>query len=112
MTIVFSSHVIAELERIADHLVLIRDGEAVLAGGIDDLLSRHRIFSGTAAEAEIIADGLGVVINQGHSLALAPRVIRFDGRPPANGLLEPVTLEDLTYAHLEHSTDSTGANQK
>jgi ABC-2 type transport system ATP-binding protein len=112
MTIVFSSHVIAELERIADHLVLVRDGEAVLTGGIDDLLSRHRIFSGTAVEAKIFADGLGVVINQGHSLALAPRVIRFDGPPPANGLLEQVTLEDLTYAYLEHSTDSTGANQK
>jgi ABC-2 type transport system ATP-binding protein len=111
MTIVFSSHVIAELERIADHLILVRDGGAVLAGRIDDLLSSHRIFSGNAREAEIVADGLGVVINQSHSLSLASRVIRFDGSPPVNDLLVPVTLEDLTYAYLERSSNGTEVSQ-
>ena len=108
MTIIFSSHVIAELEKIANHLVLVRDGEAVVAGDIDELLSQHRIFTGTAVEAEIFADGMGLVISQGHSLALAPRVISFAGPPPSNGLFEPVTLEDLTYAYLEHSNRNSG----
>lgn len=110
MTIVFSSHVIAELERIADHLVLISNGEAVLAGGIDELLSQHRIFSGTAAEAEVLVEGVGTVVDRSHPLAFATRAIRFDGSPPFNDLLASVTLEDLTYAHLEHSADTTGAD--
>lgn len=103
MTIIFSSHFIAELEKIASHLMLIRGGEAVVAGEIDDLLEHHRIFTGTAAESGLILDGEGSVISRAHPLTLAPRLIRFEIPPPTNVLLTPVTLEDLTYAYLEHS---------
>jgi ABC-2 type transport system ATP-binding protein len=103
MTIIFSSHVIAELEKIASHLVLIRDGEAVLAGEIDDLLGQHRIFTGTVAEGDILVGRIGSIISQSHPLTLAPRVIRFERTSPNNALLTAVTLEDLAYAYLEHS---------
>ncbi len=108
MTIIFSSHVIAELEKIASHLVLIRDGEAVVAGEIDVLLEQHRIFTGTATEAGLVHDGRGSVISQAHPLTLAPRVIRFELPPPTNALLTPVTLEDLAYAYLEHAPSGSG----
>ncbi len=103
MTIVFSSHVIAELEKIASHLVLIKDGEAVVAGEIDVLLGQHRIFMGTASEAGLVHNGHGSVISQTHPLTLASRVIRFEVPPPGNALLAPATLEDLAYAYLEHA---------
>lgn len=108
MTIIFSSHVIAELEKIASHLVLIKDGEAVVAGEIDELLDHHRIFTGTAAEAELLHDGDGSVITQALPLTLGPRVIRFDIPPHGSALLAPVTLEDLAYAYLEHSPSDSG----
>ncbi len=108
MTIIFSSHVIAELEKIASHLVLIRDGEAVVAGEIDVLLEHHRIFTGTATEAGLVHDGHGSVISQAHPLTFAPRVIRFTVPPTGHALLAPVTLEDLAYAYLEHSTSGSG----
>jgi ABC-2 type transport system ATP-binding protein len=111
MTIIFSSHVIAELEKIASHLVLIRGGEAVVAGEIDDLLEHHRIFTGTAAEAGLVLDGEGSVISRVHPMSLAPRVIRFKLPSPNNALLNPVTLEDLAYAYLERSpSGSEGAS--
>lgn len=108
MTIIFSSHVIAELERIASHLVLIKDGEAVVAGEIDVLLEHHRILTGTATEAGLVHDGHGSVISQAHPLTLAPRVIRFEIPPHGNALLAPVTLEDLAYAYLEHAPPGSG----
>jgi ABC-2 type transport system ATP-binding protein len=107
MTIIFSSHVIAELEKIASRLVLIKDGDAVVVAEIDDLLEHHRIFTGTAAEAGLVLDSNGSVISQAHPLTLAPRVIRFELPPPTNALLAPVTLEDLAYAYLEHSTSGS-----
>ena len=112
MTIIFSSHVIAELEKIASHLVLIKDGEAVVGGEIDELLDHHRIFTGTAAEAGLVHDGHGSVISQAHPLTLAPRVIRFAVPPTGNALLAPVTLEDLTYAYLERSPSGPGGPSK
>ncbi|MCM3883834.1 ATP-binding cassette domain-containing protein [Frankia sp. R82] len=45
-TVVFSSHVVAELERICDHLIVLRDGRVSLVGDIDDLRESHRIVSG------------------------------------------------------------------
>jgi ABC-2 type transport system ATP-binding protein len=108
VTIIFSSHVIAELEKIANHLVLIKDGQALVAGEIDGLLGQHRIFMGTATEAELVHDGHGTVISQAHPFTLAARVIRFEVPPPANALLAPATLEDLAYAYLEHVPTGSG----
>jgi ABC-2 type transport system ATP-binding protein len=44
--VLFSSHVVAELERICDHLIVLRGGRIRLAGDIDDLRERHRIITG------------------------------------------------------------------
>ena len=44
--VLFSSHVVAELERICDHLIVLRGGRVRLAGDIDDLRQNHRIITG------------------------------------------------------------------
>jgi ABC-2 type transport system ATP-binding protein len=46
IAVVFSSHAIAELERICDHVVLLRRGRVQLAGDIDALRATHRVVSG------------------------------------------------------------------
>jgi ABC-2 type transport system ATP-binding protein len=44
--VLFSSHVVAELERICDHLIVLSGGRVRLAGDIDDLRQNHRVISG------------------------------------------------------------------
>jgi ABC-2 type transport system ATP-binding protein len=46
--VLFSSHVVAELERICDHLVVLVGGRVRLAGEIDELRGTHRMISGPA----------------------------------------------------------------
>jgi ABC-2 type transport system ATP-binding protein len=41
-TVFFSSHHLPEVERIADHLVMIKGGRCVLQGGIDEIKQEHR----------------------------------------------------------------------
>ncbi|WP_053736777.1 ABC transporter ATP-binding protein [Nocardia sp. NRRL S-836] len=41
ITVVLSSHVLAELEDVCDHLVLLTDGRVRLAGDVDELLRAH-----------------------------------------------------------------------
>ena len=48
MTVVLSSHLIGELARVCDHLVVIRDGQVRLAGELDELLSEHHWVTGSA----------------------------------------------------------------
>ena len=52
VSVVLSSHVLAELERVADYLVLLSRGSVQVAGEVDDLLATHRVLSGPASGAE------------------------------------------------------------
>jgi len=45
LSVVLSSHVLAELERVADHLVVLSSGRVQVAGEVDDLLARHRVLT-------------------------------------------------------------------
>jgi ABC-2 type transport system ATP-binding protein len=46
VAVLFSSHVIAELERICDYLVVLQNGRVQVAGDIDELRAGHRIVNG------------------------------------------------------------------
>ena len=61
VSVVLSSHVLAELERVADYLILMSRGRVQLAGEVDDLLASHRVLTGPAAEADRYAERLSVV---------------------------------------------------
>jgi ABC-2 type transport system ATP-binding protein len=43
--VLFSSHVVAELERICDYLVVLRDGRVRVSGDIDELRRTHRVIT-------------------------------------------------------------------
>jgi len=45
-TVVLSSHVIADLDGICDHLLLLSEGRVRLAGDVEDLLADHRLLVG------------------------------------------------------------------
>src|SRR6516164_5177831 len=45
-TVLYSSHAVAELERVCDYLIVLRAGRVRLAGDIDELRSAHRIIRG------------------------------------------------------------------
>lgn len=46
VAVLFSSHVIAELERICDYLIVLKGGRLQIAGDIDDLRASHRVVTG------------------------------------------------------------------
>ena len=56
VSVVLSSHVLAELERVADYLVLMSRGRVQVAGEVDDLLASHRMLTGPADQASEYAE--------------------------------------------------------
>ncbi len=56
VSVLLSSHVLAELERVADYLILMSRGRVQVAGEVDDLLAGHRMLTGPAAEADEYAE--------------------------------------------------------
>ena len=60
VSVVFSSHVISELERVADYLVVLSACGVQMAGAIDDLLTRHQLLSGPAEQADRIGESFPI----------------------------------------------------
>jgi ABC-2 type transport system ATP-binding protein len=101
VSVVLSSHVLAELERVADYLILLSRGRVQVAGEVDDLLAGHRVLTGPAAEADRYAERLRVVhARRGEAQAhLLVRAGADDPVPPG-WEAHPVGLEELALAYL------------
>src|ERR1700689_4695908 len=61
VSVLLSSHQVAELERVADFLIVLSRAQLQVAGEIDDLLAGHRLLTGPTAEAGAWASRLTVV---------------------------------------------------
>ena len=102
VSVVLSSHVLAELERVADYLVILSRGSVQVAGEVDDLLACHVLASGPDVEADRYAEGIDVV-HALHSKAQTQFLIRTNGSVnaiPPNWNVRPVSLEELAMAYL------------
>jgi ABC-2 type transport system ATP-binding protein len=102
VSVVLSSHVLAELERVADYLVLVSHGNIQVAGEVEDLLATHSLLTGPASESERYTRQWNVVYAS--SAASQVRLlVRYDGTTnpvPLGWEARPVTLEELAMAYL------------
>ncbi|HEY3052098.1 MAG TPA: ABC transporter ATP-binding protein [Thermoanaerobaculia bacterium] len=105
MTVFFSSHQIAEVEQIADRVVIIDRGRSVVAGGVDELRENFRriqlVFDGEAPKAVFRAPGVERVRRNGRVLTVfssrgAEQIID-EARAwnPVSVDVVPVTLKDI-----------------
>jgi ABC-2 type transport system ATP-binding protein len=100
VSVLLSSHVLAELGRVADYLILLSRGRVQVAGEVDDLLAGHRLLTGPAAEADLYADRPVVHVRRADAQAhLLVRATADDPVPPG-WEAHPVGLEELALAYL------------
>jgi ABC-2 type transport system ATP-binding protein len=101
-SVLFSSHVVTELERIADYLIVLAGGRVQVAGDVEALLADHQILTGPAAGAGTVGAQFDVVhAQQGSAQAhLLARRRTPAAQPPGGWQAHPVTLEELVLAYL------------
>ena len=80
VSVVLSSHVLAELERVADCLVLISRGRLQMAGEVEDLLACHRVLTGPSSQSDryvqqwnVVHESRGACTPISSFVAIAPR---------------------------------------
>ncbi|WUD76253.1 ABC transporter ATP-binding protein [Streptomyces sp. NBC_00510] len=98
-TIVISSHVVAELDGVCDHLLLLGEGRVRLAGDTDDLLAAHRRVTGTGGDFGPHTVVEEHVNGRGRTALVRPAGALEDG---GDRLVEEPTLEELVLAHLRN----------
>jgi ABC-2 type transport system ATP-binding protein len=102
VSVLLSSHVLAELERVADYLILMSRGQVQVAGEVDDLLADHRILTGPAHEIGHHAERFSVV-HARRGAAQAHLLVRTKAATdpiPPGWEAHPVGLEELALAYL------------
>jgi ABC-2 type transport system ATP-binding protein len=100
MTVVLSSHLIADLERVCDHLVILAGGRTQLAGPIDEILGGHRLLTGPRSEAAAVAR-LHDVVRQSHTERQTTLLVRANGHVyDAQWELHELDLEEIVLAYL------------
>lgn len=104
-TVFFSSHQIAEVDQIADHVAIVDHGRTVVAGPLDDLREAYRrvqlVFDGDAPDAPFHAEGVKRVVRHGRVLSVlasggaAAVVAEARALNPRSIDVLPVTLKDI-----------------
>jgi ABC-2 type transport system ATP-binding protein len=108
MTVVLSSHLIADLERVCDHLVVLAAGRVLLAGEVDDLLAEHHLLSGPRRAGDRLPDDQQAV-QASHTDKQTTVLVRTAGAiHDPRWSVSPVGLEDLVLAYMAANPDHLG----
>jgi ABC-2 type transport system ATP-binding protein len=100
VSVVLSSHLLADLERVCDHLVVLMASRVALTGDVDDLLASHRRLTGARRDPSRMPAGQ-VVIEASHTDRQSSFIVRTDEpvHDPA-WVVEPVGMEDIVLAYM------------
>jgi ABC-2 type transport system ATP-binding protein len=100
MTVVLSSHLIADLERVCDYLIVLAASRTQVVGDIEELLRSHKVLTGPPRDVRVIPGVASVV-----QVTRAPRqttvLARVEGPiPDPAWTVADVGLEELVLAYL------------
>jgi ABC-2 type transport system ATP-binding protein len=112
VSVVLSSHLVADLERVCDYLIVLVASRVRLAGEVSELLASHRRLAGPRRDPGSLPAGQEVV-TESHTDKQSNLLIRTDGPvlDPA-WTVTPVSLEDLVLAYLSRAGDDTPARRQ
>jgi ABC-2 type transport system ATP-binding protein len=109
ISVVLSSHLVADLERVCDYLIVLAGSRVQVDGDVDDLLACHHRLTGPRRDmARMPADQ--DVIEASHTDRQTTLLVRSDGPilDPA-WTVEDVGLEDVVLAYMRRAGDTSHA---
>ena len=104
LTVVLSSHLVADMERVVDYLILLSASRVQLSGDIDALLAEHRVLVGPRKDTAAIAR-THTIVQAVHTARQTTLLVR--GTAP---VIDPawesseVGLEEMVLAYMGQDT--------
>jgi ABC-2 type transport system ATP-binding protein len=112
VTVVLSSHLLADIERTCEYLVLLSAARVQLAADTEDLLAQHRMVSGPRANAAALAAN-HLVVQADYTERQASLLVRT--RHPITDpawTVRPVSLEELALAYMSAGVHSVPISEE
>jgi ABC-2 type transport system ATP-binding protein len=100
LTVLLSSHIIGDLERVCDYLIILSASHVQLAGEIDEIVRAHKLLVGPRTDPAAVAS-IHTVIEASHTARQTSLLVRLNG-----AIFDPswevrdVSLEDIVLAYL------------
>jgi ABC-2 type transport system ATP-binding protein len=107
LSVVMSSHLVADLERVADYLIVLVGSRVQVDGETEDLLASHRLLTGPRSDASALPPG-AAVITESHTGRQSTFLVRSTApvHDPA-WLADSVDLEDMVLAYMGKAAASS-----
>ena len=100
LTVLLSSHIIADLERVCDYMILLSASQVQLAAPIDEIVGAHRVLSGARSETGGI-ERMHAVVQASHTDRQTTLLVRANGHLyDARWQVDEVGLEEIVLAYL------------
>jgi ABC-2 type transport system ATP-binding protein len=77
LTVVMSSHLLADLERVSDHVIVLASGKTQLCDDIEAVLNEHKLLVGPRADSKNLPEGVNV-IHETHTAKQSTLLVRVD----------------------------------
>jgi ABC-2 type transport system ATP-binding protein len=108
LSVVLSSHLVSDLERVCDYLIVLVDSRVQVTGEVEELLATHHRLSGPRRDPTRLPTDQHVVAAS-HTDRQTTLIIRTDTpiHDPA-WTVSQLSLEDLVLAYMGKSTDHNG----
>ncbi|MEV0846088.1 ABC transporter ATP-binding protein [Streptomyces sp. NPDC049954] len=108
MTVLLSSHLVSDVERVCDHVIVLVDSRVQVSSGIGDLIvGHHRLTRPADTPADLPAEHH--VISASRAGEQTTLVVQGDG--PVTGdpawTTGPLSLEDIVLAYISRRTTTT-----
>jgi ABC-2 type transport system ATP-binding protein len=109
LTVVMSSHLVVDLERVCDHLIQLSESRVQLCGDLDDLLASHTMLVGPSKDTGAI-ERAHTVVQVSRTPRQARLLLRLNG-PLTDPAFEAsdVSLEELVLGYMSQDDPSQDA---
>jgi len=107
LTVILSSHLVSDLERICDHLVVLAESRTLLADDLDDVVASHRLLTAPRRDPGPI-ERQHTVLRTEQTPRQTSLWVRLDGPlldPTWHS--DPLSLEDIVLAYLGQRSRTT-----
>jgi ABC-2 type transport system ATP-binding protein len=107
MTVLLSSHIIADLERVCDYLIILSAAQVQLVGDIAEIVRTHKRLTGAHRASGTIA-GVAAIVEEYATPRQTQLLVRTDG-PLTDSAWEvsDVNLEEIVLAYLGQSSGTS-----
>ncbi|MGW4229205.1 ABC transporter ATP-binding protein [Streptomyces sp. NPDC004980] len=108
-TVILSSHLVSDLERVCDHLISLVASRVQIAGDVDDLLGSHFRLVTARRDADSLPEGMRV-LTATHTERQSTFIVR--SATPVHDpawVLEPLNLEDLVLTYMAEGKHAPAA---